>query len=91
MQTCNRWLGQQTRVVYFATLLRNELKSDDVRFTTRVATNQVIPGCEKLLQKAESSTFLQENPYIFRFLPAQGKLVLQQVKKRPYMALLADN
>lgn len=37
--TCNRWLGQQTRAVYFATLLRNEMESDVVRFTTRVAIN----------------------------------------------------
>ena len=37
--TCNRWLGQQTRAVYFATLLRNEMESDVVRFTIRVAIN----------------------------------------------------
>ena len=53
-----------------ALLLQNELKSDVARFTSRVqtflATNQVVPGCEKLLQKAESGTFLLENLYMLR-------------------------
>ena len=38
-------------------LLRNDLNSDDARFTTHVptclATNKVVAGCEKLLQKVE--------------------------------------
>ena len=40
------------------------------------------PGCfslQKVVQKAESSCFLQQNLYMLRVLPAQGKLVLQQV------------
>ena len=71
-----------------APLLQNELKSDVARFTSRVqtflATNQVVPGCEKLLQKAESGTFFARK--FVHVALAQSKLVLQQVTKRPYKA-----
>ena len=44
-------------------------------------TNLVVAGCEKFLQKVESSSvyFFPQNLYMVRVLPAQGKLVLQQV------------
>ena len=45
-----------------------------------LVTNQVpAAGCEKLLQKGGSSSFVQQNLYTLRVLPAQDKLVLQQV------------
>ena len=45
-----------------------------------LATNQLVKGCEKLLQKVESSsTFFFQNLYMLRVLLARGKLVLQQV------------
>ena len=55
-----------------------------MRFTSQVqtclATNQVVAGCENLLQKVESSsTFGDEIFYMLRVLPAQDRLVLQQV------------
>ena len=44
----------------FAAMHQNELKSDVARFTTHIQTclaaNQVAAGCEKLLQKVESSS-----------------------------------
>ena len=47
---------------------------------TSLATNQLVKGCEKLLQKVESSsTFFFQNLYMLRVLLARGKLVLQQV------------
>ena len=47
---------------------------------TPLATNQLVKGCEKLLQKVESSsTFFFQNLYMLRVLLARGKLVLQQV------------
>ena len=47
---------------------------------TSLATNQLVNGCEKLLQKVESSsTFFFQNLYMLRVLLARGKLVLQQV------------
>ena len=47
---------------------------------TCLATNQFIVGCEKFLQNVEGgSTFLEQNLYMSCVLPAQGKLVLQQV------------
>ena len=82
--TCNRWLGQQTRAVYFATLLRNEMESDVVRFTTRVAIN-LVTGCEKLLEKAENSTFFARKSVHFAIFTSP-RLVSKQVTKRPYMA-----
>ena len=46
--------------ICFATLLQNELKSDVACFTAHIqtcfATNQVVAGCEKFLQKVESSS-----------------------------------
>ena len=43
-------------------------------------SNRVVAGCEKMVQKvASSSTFLQQNLYMLRVLPAQDELVLQQV------------
>ena len=42
-----------------------------------LATNQIVEGCENLLQKIESKIyFLQEILYMLRILTAQGKLVL---------------
>ena len=47
---------------------------------TCLPTNRVVAGCEKMAQKvASSSTFLQQNLYMLRVLPAQDELVLQQV------------
>ena len=47
---------------------------------TSLATNQLVKGCEKLLQKVESSSnFFFQNLYMLRVLLARGKLVLQQV------------
>ena len=47
---------------------------------TSLATNQLVKGCEKLLQKVESSsTFFFQNLYMLPVLLARGKLVLQQV------------
>ena len=47
---------------------------------TCLATNQVVAGCEKLLQNVESgSSFFKKNLYMSCVLPAQGKFVLQQV------------
>ena len=47
---------------------------------TCLPTNRVVAGCEKMVQKvARSSTFLQQNLYMLRVLPAQDELVLQQV------------
>ena len=47
---------------------------------TSLATNQLVKGCEKLLQKVESSsTFFFQNLYMLRVLLARGKLVWQQV------------
>ena len=47
---------------------------------TSLATNQLVKGCEKLLQKVESSsTFFFQNLYMLPALLARGKLVLQQV------------
>ena len=47
---------------------------------TSLATNQLVKGSEKLLQKVESSsTFFFQNLYMLRVLLARGKLVLQQV------------
>ena len=47
---------------------------------TSLATNQLVKGCEKLLQKVESSsTFFFQNLCMLRVLLARGKLVLQQV------------
>ena len=47
---------------------------------TSLATNQLVKGCEKLLQKVESSsTFFFQNLYMLRVLLARGKLFLQQV------------
>ena len=65
-------------------LLQNELNSDVARFTTHVQTcletNQVVAGCEKLLQNIESSsTFCNKICTYCVFFPAQDKLVLQQV------------
>ena len=76
--------------------LQNELKSDVARFTTHVqtclATNQVVAGCENLLQKVESSsTFCNKPLHMLRVLPTHGKLVLQQVKQLPRMVWLPHN
>ena len=46
--------GNKKLPTCLATLLHNELNSDVARFTTNqtcLATNQVVKGCEKLLQK----------------------------------------
>ena len=44
---------------------------------TCLATNQIVEGCENLLQKIESKIyFLQQILYMLRILTAQGKLVL---------------
>ena len=52
--------GPQNRAPCFATLLQNELNNDVACFTTLVqtclATKEVVAGCEKLLQKVESSS-----------------------------------
>ena len=51
-----------------------------VAVQTCLPTNRVVAGCEKMVQKvASSSTFLQQNLYMLRVLPAQDELVLQQV------------
>ena len=46
----------------FRSITANELSSDVARFTIHelsfIATNQVVAGCEKLFQNAESSSFL---------------------------------
>ena len=51
--------GPQNRATCFATFLQNELNNDVACFTTHVqtclATKEVVVGCEKLLQKVESS------------------------------------
>ena len=57
---------------------------DVARFTTTriqtcLATNQVVEGCENLLQKVELFYFLRQNLYVLRVLPAHCKLVLQHV------------
>ena len=42
-----------------------------------LATNQIVAGCENLLQKIESKIyFLQQILYMLRVLIARGKLVL---------------
>ena len=47
---------------------------------TCLPTNRVVAGCEKMAQKvASSSTFLQQNLYMLRVLPAQDQLVFQRV------------
>ena len=52
--------GPQNRAPCFATFLQNELNNDVACFTTHVqtciATKEVVAGCEKLLQKVESSS-----------------------------------
>ena len=60
------------------------VKRDVARFTYHVqpclATNQVLPGCTNVLQKVQSSsTFCNKICIMLRVLPAQGKLVLQEV------------
>ena len=43
--------------------------------STFTPENRVVAGCEKMVQKvASSSTFLQQNLYMLRVLPAQDKL-----------------
>ena len=50
----------QNRAPCFATFLQNELNNDVACFTTLVqtciVTKEVVAGCEKLLQKVESSS-----------------------------------
>ena len=80
----------------FATLQQNELKSNVTRFTcliqTCLSTNQVVTGCENLLKSVEiSSTFLQQNLFMLRILPVQGKPVLQEVTYFPCMVCLPRN
>ena len=49
--------------------------------------NRFVAGCEKMVQKvASSSTFLQQNLFVLRVLPTQGKPVLQEVTELPCMA-----
>ena len=52
--------GPQNRAPCFATFLQNELNNDVACFTTHVqtyiSTKEVVAGCEKLLQKVESSS-----------------------------------
>ena len=54
--------GPQNRAPCFATFLQNELNNDVACFTihvqTCIATKEVVVGCEKLLQKVESSSTL---------------------------------
>ena len=55
------------RATRFTAFLQNELKSDVARFTTHIqtclATNQVVAGCENLLQKVESSSTFWNKTY----------------------------
>ena len=47
---------------------------------TCLATNQVVVGCEKLLQNVEGLFyFLKQNLYMSYVLPVQGKLALNSV------------
>ena len=61
---------------------------------TCLATNQFVQCCQ-LLQKVESTWvyfyLLQQNLYMLRLLPAQGKLVLQQLTKLPCTAWFPRN
>ena len=70
---------QLKRAACFATLLKSELNSDVARFANHIqtffATNQIVAGCEKLLQKVESD--LHQNLYMLGVIPAYGKLVLK--------------
>jgi len=62
-------------------MLQNELNGNAVRFTTHnqtcLATNQAIAGCKKVLQEVDL-LFATKSVH-FTSLPAQGKLVLEQV------------
>ena len=59
---------------------------------TCLATNQVVAGCEKLLQKVESrSTLFKKICKMLRVLPAQDKLVFRQVTKLLCMVLFPRN
>ena len=55
-----RVIWPQNRAPCFATFLQNELNNDVACFTTHgqtcIATKEVVVGCEKLLQKVESSS-----------------------------------
>ena len=47
---------------------------------TCLARNQVVAGCENLLEKVESSsTFCNKPLHMLLVLPTHGKLVLEQV------------
>ena len=61
-------------------------------FKTCLATNQGVAGCEKLLQKVESSsTLFKKICKMLRVLPAQDKLVFRQVTKLLCMVFFPRN
>ena len=69
----------------FTTLVKNELNRCVVCFTTKqskrtyLSMSQVGLGCLSCLRRKKLVLRLQQNLYMLRVLPAQSKLVLQQV------------
>ena len=87
-----RWNRQQKRATCFATLLQSELlRVLPPNNRTFLATNEVISSSETFWQKVDSSSLFCNSVHMLRVLPAQGKLVLQQVTQPPCTTWVPPN